>query len=284
MNQPGEIARLAALLKPELAVITNIYPAHLQGLGSLQAIAREKAALVDDVPPGGTVILNADDPFFSFLRQHAQGKMVLGTGFAPHADIRGFLEGQTLWAQTPQGEWRLSDTAGARHEALNMLLGFAVSRALQHLPPRQPAFEGWRGVPQRLTPRPGKKSTLILDDTYNANPGSLAAAIDVLAGYPGKKTLVFGDMGELGDEAPQWHRWAGEYAARAQIDVLWTAGDLSRWAHEAFVGEKRHFADVPGLLAAMDALLTEPSTMLVKASRAMRFEAIVAALAEAPCS
>lgn len=285
MNQPGEIALLASILKPDIAVITNIYPAHLQGLGSLQAIAAEKAALLDALPsPKGIAVINADDSFFPFFRQRTQEKTTISAGFAEHADIRGFVEDKMLWARTPHGEWLLSETIIGHHEALNMLLSFAVLWALQPLPICQPAFGAWQGVPQRLTLRRGKNGMLILDDTYNANPGSMAAAIDVLAGYPGKKILIFGDMGELGDEAPYWHRWVGEYGAKAGIDMLWTAGTLARLAHETFGGQGHHFPDVLSLVAAIDAHLTGPSTILVKASRAMRFEQVVQALEETSCS
>ena len=284
MNQPGEIALLASILKPDIAVITNIYPAHLQGLGSLQAIAAEKASLFDALPPKGIAIINADDEFLPFFLQHTQGKTAISAGFAEHADIRGFMEDKMLWARTPHGEWLLSETSIGHHEALNMLLSFAVLWALQPLPSSQPAFGTWQGVPQRLTLRRGKNGMLILDDTYNANPGSMAAAIDVLAGYPGKKILIFGDMGELGDEAPYWHRWVGEYGAKAGIDMLWTAGDLARLAHETFGGQGYHFPDILSLLSAIDAHLTGPSTILVKASRAMHFEQVVQALEETPCS
>lgn len=283
MNHAGEIALLAAILQPDIGVITNIHPAHLQGLGSVEAIAMEKASLLAHLSPTGIAVLNADDAFFSFFAKKAKGKTIISAGFTEHADVRGYLENQTLWAKALGQEWLVAENIMGRHEAQNMLLSLAAMLVLGDKPIALP-FAAWQGVAQRLTRRQGKHGSLILDDSYNANPGSLAAAIDVLASCPGKKILILGDMGELGDAAPFWHRWAGEYARQSHIDILWTVGELAKLAQETFSGASDHFPTIEAMMPEIEALADERSTILVKASRAMRFERVTQALEETPCS
>jgi UDP-N-acetylmuramoyl-tripeptide--D-alanyl-D-alanine ligase len=283
MNHPGEIAALAALAAPTVALVNNAQREHQEFMGTVEAVARENGAVIAALPPGGCAVFPADDAFTPLWTELAGARRVLR--FGPGGEVR--VEGQ--W---DGDHWRavlhapVGDTAFALHVAGAHNLRNAAAAAACALAAGAPlaavqaglaAFrpvEG-RSAAQRLTWR-GHDLTLV-DDSYNANPDSVRAAIDVLASLPGPRWLVLGDMGEVGDQGPAFHAEVGAYARERGLDALWCAGPLAAEAARAYGPAARHWAEVPALLAALPEA-PDAAAVLVKGSRFMRMERVVQAL------
>jgi UDP-N-acetylmuramoyl-tripeptide--D-alanyl-D-alanine ligase len=282
-NHPGEIARLCAIAAPGVSVITQCAPAHLEGFGSVAGVARAKGEIVAGLPPDGLAVLNADDPFLDLWRDLAGARRVVTFGLERPADLSARWtadrDGSRVEMTTPGGEVSLRLPLPGRHNVANALAAAAVGLALgASLEEVADGLASVRAVEGRLQLRElGGLS--VLDDTYNANPGSLAAALQVLATLPGARWLVMGDMGELGEGAAALHREAGARARQAGVGHLYGVGPLTRHAIEAFGSGGRHFEDHATLVAALRAEATAPAAVLVKGSRAMGMERVVQALA-----
>lgn len=284
MNHPGEIAYLSRLAAPTVAVITNAAAAHLEGLGSVESVADAKAEIMTGLGGGGVVVLNRDDRFFETWRRMAASHSVLSFGFDTAADV------QPSDCAVAEGRFRLHirdreiDVAlplAGRHNIANALAAaaaaFAVGMDLEQI---KTGLERVSPVPGRLCTRRGVGGARILDDSYNANPGSVAAGIDVLAAQPGRRVMVLGDMAELGAEARAMHERVGEQARGKGIDALYGFGDLSETAVRAFGPGGIHHRDRAELVTALRAEADNNTTFLVKGSRSMRMDEIVEALAE----
>ncbi len=301
MSHPGEIAALAQLAQPTIAIVTNAQRAHLAGVGSLAGVAEEKGSLFDALPEGGAAIINFDDPHaLSWLKRIRAGRRVLGThvlsasvladalapAFVTEATDRG-TDGQSLHVQTPGGETRLMLPLAGRHNASNatqaIAAGFAAGLGLAQM---AQALASFGGVAGRLQQKAGIAGALIIDDTYNANPDSMRAAINVLTADAGDvdTTLVMGDMGEVGPEAAALHAEVGRYAAERGVGALYAVGPLSVSAVSAYgdaVADKAyHFKSQEDLVAGLQPKLTSRSRVLVKGSRSARMENVVNALVE----
>jgi UDP-N-acetylmuramoyl-tripeptide--D-alanyl-D-alanine ligase len=284
-NNPGEIAYLSDLAQPDAAVITNAGPAHLAGFGSLEGVARAKGEIYSGLRENGVAVINADDPFADLWRGMAGTQRQLCFGMAPEAIVTARWQaeggGSRLWLQTPAGEAELLLPLPGRHNVMNALAASALALALEvELGAICRGLEGMQGVAGRLAPRRAFNGARLIDDSYNANPASMRAAIDVLAAYPAPRILVLGDMGELGDAALQLHRETGAYARAAGIDALYVTGPLSTATAEGFGSGAEHFADCAALAAALRRVLTANMTVLVKGSRSARMERVVDALQE----
>jgi UDP-N-acetylmuramoyl-tripeptide--D-alanyl-D-alanine ligase len=289
-SMPGEIARLAEICRPDVAVVTNVGPAHLERLGSLEGVAAEKGALVAGLAPGGRAVLNADDPRVAAMAAGLGGD-VLMFGLAQSAGVRA-----AAIRETPTGlEFdllvggagpRVRLEAFGRVMVHNALAAAAVGTLLGLSPEELRAgLESFRPVPGRMgvTALPGELH--LIDDTYNANPASMRAAVETLAALrgSGRALLVTGDMRELGPEAVRLHRELGRLAAEARVDRLFVCG-----GHAADVASGALAAGMPAAAIATgsrdeirDALLgaVRPGDwVLVKGSRAMGMESIVRAL------
>jgi UDP-N-acetylmuramoyl-tripeptide--D-alanyl-D-alanine ligase len=292
MNHPGEIGRLAAICAPRVGVILNIGPAHLQGVGSMEGVLRAKAELVEGMPPGGPAVLNADDPRLRRLGAELD-RPVTWFGRSPAADVRAEAEaeGGTGLAFTlvlPDGRVPVRLPLVGRFQVLNALAAAAVGH-LAGLDPETIAAGLSSGRPEtgRMVPIDTRRGIHLIDDTYNANPASLAAAVETLVAMapPGRRVLVMGDMLELGPEAPALHREAGARAAAAGVDRLLARGALAEevaaGAREAGLPADRAVTGAPeALVAELTATLRAGDWVLVKGSRGMAMERILNPLRE----
>ncbi|HUW25850.1 MAG TPA: UDP-N-acetylmuramoyl-tripeptide--D-alanyl-D-alanine ligase [Gallionella sp.] len=285
MNHPGEIDYLARLAKPDVALITNASSAHLEGLGSVEAVAHAKGEIFSGLKPHGTAIINADDGYAPLWRGLAGTYPLLEFGLEQPADVSGRWQpqgsGLRLSAQTPLGDFSADLQVPGAHNACNALAATAVAIALNvPLETIVAGLENFSGVPGRLQRKAARHGATLIDDTYNANPASLRAAISVLAesntGKPaGKRVLVLGDMGELGNNAASFHAEIGAEAQRAGIEKLYALGELSRNAVRAFGSGAQHFERIEDLYKALEEELEADTTVLVKGSRFMKMERVV---------
>jgi UDP-N-acetylmuramoyl-tripeptide--D-alanyl-D-alanine ligase len=298
-NHVGEIALLADLARPTVALINNAQREHQEFLHGLEAVARENGSVIARVPEGlsgGTVVLPHGDAYTPLWREMAaqQGRRrVVTFGFDAAADVGGEatadVGGQATWQpgdarwrlelRTPQG--RIGTTLGqpGRHNALNALAAAACATAadvpLAAVAQGLAAFEPVAGRTRLLALRRAGVPVALVDDSYNANPDSVRAAIDVLAGLPGPHWLVLGDMGEVGEQGPAFHAEVGAYARERGIESVWSAGPLC-----AGLGVGRHFADAPAIVAALGEA-PGAASVLVKGSRFMKMPQVVQAMQRA---
>ena len=285
MNQPGEIAYLTQLARPTVALVNNAQRAHLQGMGDLAEIAREKGSIFTGLAAAGVAVFNADDAQSAVWQAQvdAAGQRPLRFAVNQLAEVRGTLTQQgldfLLALQTPAGEAQLVLPVPGRHNAVNALAATAACLAAGiALPQVVAGLQSFRGVKGRLQRRQGQQGAQILDDTYNANPDSVRAGIDVLASTIGKKILVLGDMGEIGEGSHQCHDEIGGYAKSQGVDRLYALGEASAQAVRNFGEGGRHFCNIDKLIAAVQKELAADTTVLVKGSRFMRMERVADAL------
>jgi len=282
-NHPGEIDYLAAIARPDIAVVTNAGPAHLEGFGDVAGVARAKGEVFERLGAQGVAIINADDRYAPLWRELAAHCRIVDFGLesdaAVHARWQGDVSGSRVLLSTPWGDSEFHLPLPGRHNVMNAMAASAaalaagagvddVSRGLASLSPVAGRFTIHR-LPQGIT---------VIDDTYNANPGSLQAAIDVLATAGGETWLVLGDMGELGRGGADLHREAGSRARAAGVARLFTLGELSRAAAESFGGNAAAFDNLEELVAALREAVHGGLHVLVKGSRRMRMERVVEAL------
>lgn len=284
-NHAGEIAHLATLAGPDVGVVTNAGRAHLEGFGSLAGVARAKGEMFSGLPADGTAIINRDDAFYALWRDLAGERTVVTFGVDAGADVRpaGDIEtlpggGSAFVLVAPAGEIRVTLSLPGLHNVRNALAAAAAALAAgTSLSDVAGGLEAATAPPGRLQVHsaPGLR---VIDDTYNANPDSLGAALEVLMQQPGERWLVIGDMGELGESAGELHEAMGLQARHAGVARLYALGDLARRAAAGFGAGGSHFDSEAELLAALHADIHEDRTILVKGSRAMRMERVVKAL------
>ena len=286
MNHPGEIGYLTRIGAPTVALVTNAQRAHLEGMGDLDEVAREKGTIFAGLPADGIAVINADDAYAGFWREQVGSQPVRSFGIDQPADVRATLRQHGLESalvlQAAEGEIEFTLAIPGRHNARNALAAAAACLAaglpLSAVAAGLAAFAGVKG---RLQRRSGRNGAQILDDTYNANPDSVRAGIDVLAATVGRKVLVLGDMGEIGEASGQYHDEIGGYAKSQGIDRLFALGDASQQAVRNFGEGARHFCNVDKLIVAVDKELGPETTVLVKGSRFMKMERVADALAAA---
>jgi len=281
MNHFGEIEYLTKLTRPNVAVITNAAASHLEGVGNVAGVARAKAEIFLGLPADGTAILNRDDAFFPFWREQIANHAYLTFGFHPDADIHASIDEQAkpINLRTPSGNIDINLPLLGRHNIVNALAATAATLAVGiDLHAIKAGLEQIAPAPGRLQLHTLMNGVKIIDDTYNANPFSLQAAVNTLASFTGKKILVLGDMKELGSEAKTLHHTAGESIRQAGIDYLFTYGELSANTAQAFGEGAYHFNEQEKLVNALKPFLYNQTTILVKGSRSMRMEKVVAGL------
>lgn len=284
MNHPGEIGYLAPIGAPTVALITNAQRAHLEGMGDLDEVAREKGSIFGGLPANGVAVINADDAYAGLWRGMAGGRPVRTFGIDNAADVSGKVRqhgleiGLELLA--PEGEAALTLSIPGRHNARNAVAAAAACLAAGiQMDAVIAGLEAFSGVKGRLQRRAGKLGAEILDDTYNANPDSVRAGIDVLAATIGRKLFVLGDMGEIGEASGQYHDEIGGYAKSQGIDRLFALGEAAQQAVRNFGEGAKHYCNVDKLIAAVDKELGPETTVLVKGSRFMKMERVADALA-----
>jgi UDP-N-acetylmuramoyl-tripeptide--D-alanyl-D-alanine ligase len=292
-NHHGEIGYMTDIARPDVALITNAGRAHLEGFGSVDGVAHAKGEIARGLPTDGVFVFAGDSPYAGLWRALAEGRRVLTFALEGGADLRADLRAdrsaiRVEWTEAGFGTHVVAHHDGkvipialrlaGEHNARNAMAAAATALALGVEPSAiQAGLATLMPVKGRLCPRRCGEAGVI-DDTYNANPDSIAAAIQVLAGLSGRRWLVLGDLAELGPEADALHREIGERAREAGIDRLFSVGILSTSATSAFGEGARHFTDQGGLVRALRAEMSAGDRILVKGSRSARMEQVVEAL------
>ncbi|MFK7814977.1 MAG: UDP-N-acetylmuramoyl-tripeptide--D-alanyl-D-alanine ligase [Gammaproteobacteria bacterium] len=276
-NHAGEIATLAKLAEPNIGVITNIGPAHLEGFGSLEGVASAKSELYQNLSENGVAVVNADEHFREKLGKEIGDHMQISFGIEKDADVVGKqISVDQVEIVTPIGEVRVKPQVTGMHALLNTLAATAVGLALGlELEDIKAGIEQTQAVPGRLARVQGLAGASVLDDSYNANPASLAAALDVQSKEPGEHWLVLGDMGELGDESVFMHKKAAEIAKQFGVSRLFAYGELTKHSVKEFGVGAAHFNGHSQLIEKLQNELFAGVCVLVKGSRAMQLEKVV---------
>jgi UDP-N-acetylmuramoyl-tripeptide--D-alanyl-D-alanine ligase len=288
----GDIAYLAEIAAPTVAVVTNAGRAHLAGFGSVEDVAQTKGEIFAALAANGTAVINRDDRFFPAWWECSAGRRRVTFGLHASADFRADDvsggsrppgAGLSFRLVTPEGSWPVRLAMAGQHNVLNALAAAAAASTAGASPEAVVAgLEAMHNVKGRLRQLAGLAGCTVFDDTYNANPGSVRAAIDFLASLPGERVLVLGDMAELGPDSPALHREMGEHALHAGIDRLFCTGTEARAAAEAFGAQAEWYSSQPALIAALQPRVHPGLVVLVKGSRCMAMENIVQALAAEP--
>lgn len=289
MNHPGETSLLAKIAEPTVAVVNNAQREHQEFMATVEAVALEHASVIHALNPDGVAVFPADDAFASIWRVAATGNRIVD--FALNSDERtteaavtGRFDGKLLSVDTPQGHVEITLQVLGNHNAHNALAATSAALAAGvSLDAIKRGLESFGAVKGRLQVKHAALGTLagatVIDDTYNANPDSMRAAIDVLASHASPRVLVMGDMGEVGDNGPEFHREIGAYAKERGIDALYSMGDASRDACTAYGAGAHHVADIGTLVAQLQqAGFGAAATLLVKGSRFMQMERVVDAV------
>lgn len=286
-NRAGDIAALALLAQPSVGLVTNAGDEHLEGFGDLEGVARAEGEMFSALGGADTAVINADDPFASLWRELAGARRTITFGMSPGAivtarDVQQSGRSLNFALRTPDGEGRVRLQLLGRHNVLNALAAAAAAGAagaeIDHC---IRGLEEVRAVRGRLDLKSAANGAAVIDDSYNANPSSARAAIDVLRESAGVGWLVLGDMAELGGHAVQSHADIGRYARSKGVARLFAVGELTRHAVEAFGPGAEWFAGTDALIERLRDDLTADVTLLVKGSRVNRLERVVEALTRA---
>ncbi len=281
----GDISWLCELGRPSVALLLNAMPAHLQGFGSIDAVAAAKGEIFDGLGKGDVAVINADQPWAGQWRERAGEATVLDFGLQQPAAITASAvrcdgaNGVSFTAHTPAGDIPVQLVLPGVHNVANALAAIAVGLSCDvPLAEIRSGLESVRPVAGRLLSNVTSQGTKVIDDCYNANPGSVRAAIDILAGCPGRRTLVLGAMKELGETSAELHSEVGEYARRVGIDQLWGVGPELQASVDAFGEGGYFFADRAAVLAGLAGSFGKDDTVLVKGSRGAAMEHILQAM------
>nr|WP_184039045.1 UDP-N-acetylmuramoyl-tripeptide--D-alanyl-D-alanine ligase [Chitinivorax tropicus] len=279
MNHAGEISYLTRMGRPDVALVNNAGAVHLEGLGSVEAVARAKGEIFEGLGEQGIAIINEDDAYAPLWKQLAGTHRTLTFGLQ-QGDVRATFKlavlDSELTLRTPAGDVSLKLSVPGMHNIRNALAATAAALGMGiGLDAIQRGLAQFGGVKGRLQRKQGRHGGLVIDDTYNANPASMAAALSVLAAQPGDTCFVMGDMGELGPDGPQLHAEIGALARDKGIKHLYCLGPLCAEAASQYGERARHFNEIEPLLAALASELAAGATVLVKGSRFMKMERVV---------
>jgi UDP-N-acetylmuramoyl-tripeptide--D-alanyl-D-alanine ligase len=279
MNHPGEIARLAAIAAPTVALVNNAQREHQEFMHTVEAVARENGSVLAALPAQGVAVFPGDDEYTALWRELAGERAVLSFGLTDACDVRAAYTANTFGAElqvsAPQGQFGIRLSAAGEHNVRNALAACACALAAGiPVDAIVRGLEAFAPVSGRLQRKQAVNGATVIDDSYNANPDSVRAAIDVLAQAATPRILVLGDMGEVGTQGPEFHEEIGAYAASRGIETVLVTGALAR--HMTGAGAQ-HFEQFDDLLAALDKQLGSKSdaTVLVKGSRFMKMERVV---------
>ncbi len=281
-NHKGEIAYLCELSKPDICLINNAAPAHLEGFGSVEGVAKCKGEIFSGLNQNGTGVVNADDDFFDYWQGLLKGKKQISFGMENNATLKGqYLPQQTasLSFDIDQQHVDVELPLPGRHNAMNALAAAACAKAAgSNIESIKLGLEKVKPVQGRMQKLKGFNKSQLINDSYNANPASLKAALEWLAQQQGQKILVLGDMFELGDDAPLLHRQAGQQAKQEGIDILLGLGELGAEAVQGFGQDGHFFPDYASLIAYLKGILDESKIVLIKGSRGMHMETVANAV------
>ena len=291
MNHPGEIAQLAAMARPTVALVNNAQREHLEFMATVEAVAQENGAVLAALPADGVAVFPHGDPFTALWRALAPGRRHWTFALADEAgqsdaDVAGLAaewngRAWNVTARTPAGELRFALRIAGRHNVSNALAAITCALAVG-TPPKSiirglEAFEPVKGRSRAMEITMGKAAITLVDDSYNANPDSVSAALNLLAAMPAPRLMVLGDMGEVGEQGEMFHAQAGEQAQRLGIEHLFTHGALSAAAARQCAGA-RHYDAMADLIPAVLEQLPATASVVVKGSRFMRMERVVEAI------
>lgn len=275
-GQPGDIAYLAGIARPDVAVVTNAGPAHLERLGSIEGVARTKGELFDTLADDGVAVINRDDDFYAYWRGRVGDRRRISFGRHPEADVRLVERDGGQWVETAAGEFELVLHLPGEHSRLNALAATAAALALDIGPDIiAAALADVQSLAGRLESRAMPGGWTLIDDSYNANPGSLYAALQVLATRPGPRWLVLGNMAELGRDSAKLHREIGHNARDLGVERLFVIGDHARGVADAFGSGAELFTDHDALADRLVESLAPGLTCLVKGSRSAHMERVI---------
>ncbi|MBK4733552.1 UDP-N-acetylmuramoyl-tripeptide--D-alanyl-D-alanine ligase [Noviherbaspirillum pedocola] len=292
MNHPGEIAQLAAIAQPTVAHVNNAQREHQEFMATVEAVAQENGSVISALPDGGIAVYPADDvytPLWRGLAKASGQRKSLTFGLSLDANVgcsyvpQAF--GSTMTVRVGQREFEVNLQAAGAHNVRNALAAIACTLAIGvHRRAIVQGLENFAPVHGRLQRKQASSGATVIDDTYNANPDSVKAAIDVLAMAASPRVLVLGDMGEVGSEGRKFHEEVGAYAKGRGIEHLLTLGELAESASHAFGARAKHFGGIDELAAYASELAKPAATLLVKGSRFMRMERVVQHLVGAPAA
>ena len=283
-NHAGEIGYLTSLAEPDVVAITNAGEAHLEGFGSVKGVSRAKGEILCGKTRPGVAVLNADDQYFDYWKSLVTDVEVVSFGIDTAADagagrIRADSAGSSFEIRIHGEPVEIRLALPGLHNVRNACAAAAIATSVGVAPEQiQTALERVRPVSGRLRPLEGMNGSTLFDDSYNANPRSVAAAADFLAGLKGQSWLVLGDMGELGEDSERLHFDVGEAVRQAGVDRLFATGELSRSTAEAFGERGFWFDEIEALIEVLTETVTADVNVLVKGSRFMRMERVVQAL------
>ncbi len=283
-GKPGDIAYLAQIAQPDVALVNNVAPAHLERMGSLEGVADTKGMIYEALPADGAAIINADDAFAETFARRVSARRILRFGLDTdavdvHATDIVLGESSRFTLHTPVGQTTVELPLPGRHNIGNALAAAAIAVALDvPLPAIRDGLATACGVSGRFRLMRQAGGHALIDDTYNANPGSVAAAVRTLVTLPGEPWLVLGDMGELGQDSEALHAGMGTLAKEAGITRLFTVGTLSRAASDAYGSGGCHFDNLDALVAVLREALRPGVNCLVKGSRSAGMERVLAEL------
>ncbi len=283
MNHPGEIAQLSAIAQPTVGLVNNAQREHQEFMESVEAVAKENGSVIQALPANGIAVFPADDAFTPLWRSYAKAggqRKVLTFGLSEDASVSCSHQpnafGSDLIIKVSQKEFAVRLSAAGLHNVRNALAATACALAIGvHRSAIVQGLENFSPVTGRLQRKAAKNGALVIDDTYNANPDSVRAAIDVLAQVPSPRVLVLGDMGEVGSEGRQFHTEVGAYARGRGIDALYTLGELASHSSDAFGNRAKHFNNADDLKLEVEKTLSPQASVLVKGSRFMKMERVV---------
>ena len=283
MNHTGELSYLSNLAKPNVALVNNAGTAHIGELGSLEAIANAKGEIFEGLADGGTAIINADDVFANLWKNLASKHQQVTFGLKAKADVTAKYElhaaSSDLELIAPSGTVKFTLPAPGLHNVSNALAAASAALALNvSLENIATGLSNFAGVKGRLQTKQGFAGAKVIDDTYNANPMSMKAAIDVLKASAGQRIFVMGDMAELGADAASMHAEIGAYAKTAGIEKFYALGELTKNAVTSFGANAMHFETIQALAESLKNMMNAETTVLVKGSRSMRMERVVDAI------
>jgi UDP-N-acetylmuramoyl-tripeptide--D-alanyl-D-alanine ligase len=283
INHPGETRLLAGFTQPTVGLINNAQREHQEFMNSVEEVAEEHADLFAALPADGTAVINGDDRFSDYWRSAADGRRIITFGLhnaaMVHAEYQLNEFGAELELNCNGNTIAITSNAAGLHNVYNAVAAAAVSFAAgAELAAIKSGIENFAPVKGRMERKAARHGGTLIDDTYNANPDSVRAAIDVLARMPPPRILTLGDMGEVGNQGEAFHAEIGEYARKASIEYVFTLGDLSHVTTNTFGKPAEHFETVEKLIETIDRHLNSQPTVLIKGSRFMRMERVVQAL------
>jgi UDP-N-acetylmuramoyl-tripeptide--D-alanyl-D-alanine ligase len=280
MNHEREIDYLTRIAAPTVALVNNAQRAHVGLLGNVEAVARAKGEIYAGLGAGGIAVVNEDDAFAPYWKSLNRARRVVTFGLVASADVRAVAAGAQARFVTPADAFAVTLAVKGAHNLANAAAACAAAHALE-IPPAamQAGLAAFKGVPGRLQRRHAPSGALVIDDSYNANPESMVAALRVLGEEPGRKVFVMGDMGELGAESNALHAEVGRIARESGVDALLALGEGTRHAVQSFGRGASHFDDVEALRKAAQREVAAGTAVLVKGSRFMRMERVADALA-----